>query len=255
MTLRFIALLAGCSLLAGGCASTPEMVEFEPAPEMSLYEGFDQPVETLAVLGPVEADRTLFIRLKEMESSNTLGSTDAPRELQAVLAPASQVGIGAAIPAMFRGGVFSGSPGLVNLACASIRRVTDATLRRTNSLGQYEQACAALAAPGSGGNGDACLASRGSFVDAFRLLGKGDESGARKATAEGLRVRRTCSSARPLARTPVAPGSRGFMIVAALQALDAAPSTYLAREPPPRTAEAMNAAFVVGAKALRAEGR
>jgi hypothetical protein len=234
-------LLLSVILLAPACATQQE-------PNDDLSGGFI-PLErnSAALVGPLKQDRAAFERIKDLEDSGALGTLEGTRELRAALRGASQTMLAATAPSLFRAGVYSGSPELIDISCESMRRVTHAGLRRSNGLGQYEQACDAL-----GGNAPSggCQSVQ-KLVAAYQSLRLGDEKKARQEAAAGLREQGLCSSSKPLVRTPVAPESRGFMIVVALQAMSMPPATYLANEPAPRTADAINAAFAHNARMIK----
>jgi len=88
--------------------------------------------------------------------------------------------------------------------------------------------------------------------EAYSLLAaeKGSEAG--RLAAEAVRLLRDrCAKMTAPLRTPVDPSSRGFLIVWVLHANDAPPTTFLAGETAPATAEAINEGFLRGVQAIR----
>jgi len=79
---------------------------------------------------------------------------------------------------------------------------------------------------------------------------KGPDAG--RAAADAVRLLRDrCPKITAPLRTPVDPGSRGFLVVWVLHANDAPPVTFLAGETAPNTADAINDAFLRGVQAVR----
>jgi len=112
------------------------------------------------------------------------------------------------------------------------------------------QSCAALT--GQRTTNDGCGEGQQKLRDAYALLAsdKGAEAG--RAAAEAVRMLRDrCPKMTAPLRTPVDPGTRGFLIVWALHANDAPPVTFLAGEQAPATAEAINDGFLRGVQAVR----
>lgn len=238
-------LLLSVILLSVACATKPQ----QKREDFGL--GFEPLERTqVALVGPVKEDRAAFSRIKELESNGSLGTIDGTRELSNILRSSSQTMLAATAPSLFRAGVYTGSPELIDISCDSMRRVTHAGLRRSNGLGQFEQACDALSGSVAARSNASC-GSAPKLLSAYQALKLGDEKKARQEAAAGLREQGLCSNNRPLVRTPVAPESRGFMIVVALQALNMPPATFLGNEPAPRTSDAINAAFAQNARMIK----
>ena len=247
--MKYLTALA-LALLPLGCAANRNAAQSRNQVP-PIEEGFLDRAVDAAPLGPIAADRRVFLRIQELSAGDSLAAPDAARELKSTLAEASQTMLAASALGLFRAGVYTGSTDLIDLACGSSRRVTHHALRRANHLGEIEAACGSLASLPSAPKSDVCGTSLRLLLDGYRQLAAGQEEAARKTEAEGLRQWSRCDRARALTRSPVPPTSRGFLVVATLQALDAAPVTYLGGEPAPDTAEAINAAFVQGAKLTR----
>src|SRR5207247_2100035 len=151
---------------------------------------------------------------------------------------------------LFRAGVYLGLPRLIERGCAASRRVTHSALRASGNIDSVVQACDALGTgrPAVG----ACSEGKQMLRDAYGLLASDKPSEAGRMAADGVRLLRDrCPKVKAPLRTPVDPGSRGFLIVWALHANKAPPNTFLAGETAPNTADAINDAFLSGVQAVR----
>lgn len=202
-----------------------------------------------APLGPVDADRAFFTRVRDLDSRGELADRGSAEELQTASEGISQVMLAAAAYRLFQAGVFYGEPRLMQMACGMADRVVHVRLRRARSLEDLEGVCGALARGPSSDKGR-CAKALASLHQGYQHLAQADEAEARRVTAEGLRFRADCEEARPLVRTPVDPASKGFLVVALLQAMDAPSATYLASEGPPRPARSINEAFIQNVQIL-----
>ncbi len=250
-------LLAGALATLSGCAALQVMDEDSPgpAPLPPSYEGgFEgHHVQQALPLGPLPADETVYRTIKQIEAGATWRSADTPVELERLMQDGSQ-SMAATFAQVFRAGVYHGSPRLMDLACRQMALVTHPGLRRQNRLDRFDSACRSLhqRPPGR----DACARSMAGLLEGYDELREGREGPARATTAKALRLRATCPDARPLRRTPVEPSEPGFLVVCVLQAAGAPPITYLAGEPAPRVAEAVDGAYarnvqMLGSTALR----
>ena len=245
-----LSIACAATLMATACAHKP----YEPPADLAQRDwslGFDESrVANSPPVGPLDGDAAGYQIVKLREAQNQLSSPIALQELDQIMPTASQVLSSALALPLFQAGVYRGSPELIDRACASARKVSHAALRATGDLDKVAASCVALTTtrPGSDGCGEGAARLR----DAYALLASGKPSDANKLAAEGVRVLRDrCTRVSSPRRTPVDPSSRGFLIVWALHAAEAPPVTFLAGEPAPRTAEAVNDAFLRGVRALR----
>lgn len=241
--------LAGLLLAAAlgslpGCAALQVMDEESTAqaPETPDFQGgFEgQHVAQALPVGPLPADEAVYRTLKQIEAGGTWRSPATAAELERLMQDASQ-SMAATFGEVFRAGVFHGSPHLIELGCWQMAQVSHPGLRRQNRLDRFDAACQGLHSRPAGS--DACARSMAGLLDGYQALREGSEGPARAASAQALRLRTTCPEARPLRRTPVPPGEPGFIVVCALQAAGAPPITYLAGEPAPRVAVAIDGAY------------
>ena len=237
-------LVVSCASQARGRSSSPPA---SPDWRAGLMEG--RSTATDAPLGPVPTDRTLFERIREMDDRGQLAELGSAEELRGASQGASQVMLAAAAYRRFQVGVFHGDPSLMQVACGMADRVVHVRLRRARSLEDLERVCGELARGPAGAKGR-CGAGLSSLYRGYKLLSEAREEVARRTTAEGLRARAECENARALVRTPVDPSSRGFLVVALLQAMDAPAATYLGGEGPPRAALSINEAFIQNVQIL-----
>jgi len=170
--------------------------------------------------------------------------------LDEIIGASSQVLASAMALPLFRAGVYLGQPRLIERGCTSARRVTHSALRASGNVDAVLQGCGALNAAKQGpptrvrrtAEAPRCLrVARGD---------KGPEAG--RTAADAVRfLRDRCPKITAPLRTPVDPGSRGFLVVWVLHASDAPPVTFLAGETAPNTADAINDAFLRGVQAVR----
>ena len=238
------------ALLVAGCASQSRGPRLEPSgPDWRNGLLEDRPAATDAPLGPVAADRDLFTRIRELDDRGQLAERGSAEELQTASRGASQVMLAAAAYRLFQVGVFHGDPALMSVACGMGDRVVHVRLRRARSLEDLESVCTRLDRGPPPAKG-ACGAGLSSLYQGYKLLAEANEMEARRAAAEGLRSRAQCEEARPLVRTPVDPASRGFLVVALLQAMDAPAAAYLGGQGSPRAARTINEAFIQNVQIL-----
>ena len=205
----------------------------------------------IAPVGPIDSDQSGFNYIRRREQDRDLGSRMTATGLDEIIASSSQVLASAMALPLLRAGVFYGQPRLIERACTSAKRVTHSALRASGNLDAVLQGCAALTGPKSSSS-DSCSDGKQKLRDAYGLLAadKGAEAG--RAAADAVRqLRDRCAKMTAPLRSPVDPGSKGFLIVWTLHANDAPPVTYLAGEPAPNTADAINDAFLRGVQAVR----
>jgi hypothetical protein len=205
----------------------------------------------IAPLGPIDTDQGAYNYIRRREQERDLGSRMTAAGLDEIIAASSQVLASALSLPLFRAGVYFGQPRLIERSCTSARRVTHAALRSSGNVDAVLQACGMLTAAKQGSS-DACGDGRQKLRDAYALLAaeKGQDAG--RAAAEAVRLLRDrCPKMTAPLRTPVDPGSRGFLIVWVLHANDAPPVTFLAGEAAPNTADAINDGFLRGVQAVR----
>jgi len=205
----------------------------------------------IAPLGPLESDQGAYDLVRRRERDRALGSKVTAAQLDEIIAASSQVLASALALPLFKAGVYLGQPRLLEKGCAAARRVTHSALRSASNVDAVLQACGALTAGRT--SSDACGEGQQKLREAYALLAaeKGSEAG--RMAAEAVRLLRDrCPRMTAPLRTPVDPGSRGFLIVWVLHANEAPPATFLAGETAPATAEAVNEGFLRGVQAIRA---
>ncbi|HTO98501.1 MAG TPA: hypothetical protein VMK66_15740 [Myxococcales bacterium] len=205
----------------------------------------------IAPLGPLDTDQGAYDYIRRREQERDLGSRMTASGLDEIIGSSSQVLASAMALPLFRAGVYLGQPRLIERACASANRVTHGALRASGNLDAVLQGCGALNAPRQGG-GDSCADGKQKLREAYAQLAADKAQDAGHTAADAVRMLRDrCAKMTAPLRTPVDPGSRGFLIVWALHANDAPPVTYLAGEPAPNTADAINDGFLRGVQAVR----
>jgi hypothetical protein len=205
----------------------------------------------IAPVGPIDTDQGAYNYIRRREQERDLGSRMTAAGLDEIIAASSQVLASAMALPLFRAGVYYGSPRLIERACTSARRVTHNALRQTGNVDAVLQGCGAVSGPKQGSS-DACSDGKQKLRDAYGLLAADKPQEAGHAAADAVRLLRDrCSKMTAPLRTPVDPGSRGFLIVWVLHANDAPPNTFLAGETAPNTADAINDGFLRGVQAVR----
>jgi hypothetical protein len=205
----------------------------------------------IAPVGPIDSDQSGYNYIRRREQDRDLGSRMTATGLDEIIAASSQVLASAMALPLFRAGVFYGQPRLIERACTSAKRVNHSALRQTGNVDAVLQGCGALTAPKSGSS-DTCGDGKQKLRDAYALLSADKAQEAGRAAADAVRqLRDRCPKMTAPLRTPVDPGSRGFLIVWALHANEAPPVTFLAGETAPNTADAINDAFLRGVQAVR----
>ena len=205
----------------------------------------------IAPVGPIDSDQSAYNYIRRREQDRDLGSRMTAAGLDEIIGASSQVLASAMALPLFRAGVYFGSPRLIERACTAGRRVTHSALRSSGNVDAVLQGCGALTAPKQGSS-DTCGDGKQKLRDAYALLAADKAPEAGRAAAEAVRfLRDRCPKMTAPLRTPVDPGSRGFLIVWVLHANDAPPVTFLAGETAPNTADAINDAFLRGVQAVR----
>jgi hypothetical protein len=203
----------------------------------------------IAPVGPIDSDQSAYDFVRRRERERALGSKLAIAQLDEIVSASSQVLASALALPLFKAGVYLGQPRLLDKGCAAARRVTHAALRSSGNVDAVLQACGALTAGRT--TSDACGEGQQKLRDAYALLSADKAAEAGRSAAEAVRwLRDRCAKMTAPLRTPVDPGSRGFLIVWVLHASDAPPTTFLAGESAPSTAEAINEAFLRGVQAI-----
>lgn len=239
--------------LAGACAHEP------PAPvahERNWEEGLDGAAHRpqIAPVGPLENDQYAYDFIRRREREHALGTKATAADLDEIIAASSQVLASALALPLFRAGVYLGSPRLIEKACAAGQRVVQSALRASGNVEAALQGCSALTSGKS--SNDGCGDGQKKLREAYALLAADKPVDAGHTAAEAVRgLRDTCPKMSAPLRTPIDPGTRGFLIVWVLHANDAPPVTFLAGETAPNTAEAINDAFLRGVQAVRAVAR
>lgn len=206
----------------------------------------------IAPVGPIDTDQSGYNYIRRREQEHDLGSRMTAAGLDEIISASSQVLASAMALPLFRAGVFFGQPRLIERACTSARRVTHSALRASGNLDAVFQGCGALAPASRQGFTDACADGKQKLREAYGLLAADKPTDAGHAAADAVRLLRDrCPKVTAPLRTPVDPSSRGFLIVWALHANDAPGVTFLAGEPAPNTADAINDAFLRGVQAVR----
>jgi len=224
----------------------------QPSAERDWEKGLDATRgPQIAPVGPIDTDQGAYNYIRRREQERDLGSRMTAAGLDEIIAASSQVLASAMALPLFRAGVYLGSPRLIERACTSARRVTHTALRQTGNVDAVLQGCGAVTGAKQGGS-DACGDGRQKLRDAYALLAADKPQDAGRAAADAVRqLRDRCPKMTAPLRTPVDPGSRGFLIVWVLHANDAPPATFLAGESAPNTADAINDAFLRGVQAVR----
>jgi hypothetical protein len=205
----------------------------------------------IAPVGPIDTDQGAYNYIRRREQEHDLGSRMTAAGLDEIIAASSQVLASAMALPLFRAGVYLGQPRLIERACSSARRVTHSALRSSGNVDAVLQSCGALSAARQGSS-DACGDGRQKLRDAYALLAADKAQDAGRTAADAVRLLRDrCPKMTAPLRTPVDPGSRGFLIVWVLHANDAPPVTFLAGETAPNTADAINDGFLRGVQAVR----
>ena len=247
---KFAILTPLAALALAACAHAPEAPP-APSAERDWSRGLDDSkVSQIAPVGPIESDQRAYDMIRRREQQHALGSKATGLELDEIINGSSQVLASSLAMPLFKAGVYLGLPRLIEKGCTAARRVTHSALRASGTTDNVLQACDALTAGRPGR--DACSDGRTKLREAYALLSadKGPEAG--KTAAEAVRdLRDSCPKMKAPLRTPVDPGSRGFLIVWVLHANKAPPTTFLAGESAPATAEAVNETFLRGVQALR----
>ena len=205
----------------------------------------------IAPVGPIDTDQGAYTYIRRREQEHDLGSRMTAAGLDEIIGASSQVLASALALPLFRAGVYLGQPRLIERGCTSARRVTHSALRASGNVDAVLQGCGALNAAKQGLS-DSCGDGRQKLRDAYALLAadKGPEAG--RTAADAVRfLRDRCPKITAPLRTPVDPGSRGFLVVWVLHASDAPPVTFLAGETAPNTADAINDGFLRGVQAVR----
>lgn len=237
-----------CTLVAlFGCAHEDSV---QPLPERDWEKGLDASRgPQIAPLGPIDTDQSGYNYIRRREQDHDLGSRITASGLDEIIASSSQVLASSIALPLFRAGVYYGQPRLIERACAAAARVTHSALRASGNVDAVVQGCSALSGQKLGS--DSCADGKQKLRDAYALLAadKGAEAG--RTAADGVRtLRDRCAKTAAPLRGPVDPSSRGFLIVWTLHANDAPPVTFLAGDPPPNTADAINDAFLRGVQAI-----
>src|SRR6267142_459787 len=240
-------LLAVAASVLASCAHE----EAAQLPDRDWTQGLDGKLAPqIAPLGPLESDQGAYDLVRRRERERALGSRLTGAQLDEIIAASSQVLASALALPLFKAGVYLGLPRLLDKGCVAARRVTHAALRAASNVDAVLQACGTLT--GGRASSDACGEGQQKLREAYALLvaEKGNEAG--HLAADGVRLLRDrCPKMTAPLRTPVDPGSRGFLIVWVLHANDAPPATFLAGETAPNTAEAINEGFLRGVQAVR----
>jgi hypothetical protein len=240
-------LLVLAASLVASCAHE----EVAPPAERDWSQGLDgNHASQIAPLGPLESDQGAYDLVRRRERDRSLGSKVTVAQLDEIIAASSQVLASALALPLFKAGVYLGQPRLLDKGCVAARRVTHSALRTASNVDAVLQACGALT--GGRTSSDACGEGQQKLRDAYALLAaeKGNEAGHLAADAVRL-LRDRCPKMTAPLRTPVDPSSRGFLIVWVLHANDAPPTTFLAGETAPATAEAINEGFLRAVQAIR----
>jgi hypothetical protein len=204
----------------------------------------------IAPVGPIETDQSAYDFVRRRERDRALGTKLTAAQLDEIVAASSQVLASALALPLFKAGVYLGQPRLVEKGCAAAQRVTHSALRSSGNVDAVLQACAALT--GSRSSSDACGEGAQKLRDAYGLLAAEKAADAGRAAADAVRfLRDRCPKMTAPLRTPVDPGTRGFLIVWVLHANEAPPMTFLAGEAAPATAEAINEGFLRAVQAVR----
>jgi len=224
----------------------------QPVAERDWEKGLDAARgPQIAPVGPIDTDQSGYNYIRRREQEHDLGSRMTAAGLDEIIGASSQVLASAMALPLFRAGVYFGQPRLIERACTAARRVTHSALRASGNLDAVFQGCAALTAARQG-SVDSCVEGKQKLREAYALLAADKPQDAGHTAADAVRLLRDrCPKVTAPLRTPVDPGSRGFLIVWALHANDAPPVTFLAGESAPGFADAINDAFLRGVQAIR----
>jgi hypothetical protein len=224
----------------------------QPLAERDWEKGLDAARgPQIAPVGPIDTDQSGYNYIRRREQERDLGSRMTASGLDEIIAASSQVLASAMALPLLRAGVYFGQPRLIERACTAAKRVTHAALRSSGNVDAVLQGCGALTAARQG-TSDACSEGKQKLRDAYALLAADKGTDAGRAAADAVRLLRDrCSKMTAPLRTPVDPGSKGFLIVWVLHANDAPPVTFLAGETAPNFADAINDAFLRGVQAVR----
>jgi hypothetical protein len=205
----------------------------------------------IAPVGPIDTDQGAYNYIRRREQEKDLGSRMTAAGLDEIIGASSQVLASAMALPRVRAGVYYGSPRLIERACTSAGRVTHSALRNTGNIDAVLQGCGALNTARQGTN-DACGDGKQKLREAYAQLAADKPQDAGHTAADAVRMLRDrCPKMTAPLRTPVDPGSRGFLIVWTLHANEAPPNTFLAGETAPNTADAINDAFLRGVQAVK----
>jgi hypothetical protein len=219
--------------------------------ERNWEQGLD-PAHTpqVAPLGPIETDQHAYDFILRREREHALTTKATAADLDEIINASSQVLASALALPLFKAGVYHGRPRLIDRGCTAAQRVTNSALRATGQVEAVQQACAALTTGKS--SNDGCGDAQQKMREAYAQLAAEKAQDAGHTAAEAVRILRDrCPKISAPLRTPVDPSTRGFLIVWTLHANEAPPVTFLAGEPPPATAEAINDGFLRGVQAVR----
>jgi hypothetical protein len=226
----------------------------------TLRQGFLPPrPSAIALLGPLDADSRTLGLVRTPDFAAAIEGRKAGPVLEEATRDSSQVLLAALALPVFRTGVYAGDARLIALSCLMERRVAHFGLRRANRLHAVETACgllanhleaaAAVRASARPAQPQPCSGVEPLYRRGYQALAGDDEETARMLIAEGLRGLAHCAEARPLLRTPVHPASRGFLVVAVLQFLGAAPECFLGGDTaPPELRSSLEAAYASGTR-------
>jgi len=205
---KCIALVSIAALLAGCAHDEPGAPR-----ERNWDQGLDsEHASQIAPLGPVENDQYAYDFIRRREREHALGTKATAADLDEIINASSQVLASALSLPLFKAGVYLGQPRLIERSCTAAQRVTNSALRASGNVEAVLQSCAALT--GQRTTNDGCGEGQQKLRDAYGLLAsdKGAEAG--RAAAEAVRMLRDrCPKMTAPLRTPVDPGTRGFLIV------------------------------------------
>ncbi len=248
---RPIVILSLTALLAACAHEGPPPVIHERDWDHGLDADFGTQI---APVGPIETDQSAYDLIRRREREHALAARATGSELDEIIAVSSQVLASALALPLFKAGVYLGQPRLLDKGCVAARRVTNSALRSSGNIDAVMQACAALTTGRQ--SSDGCGEGQQKLRDAYALLANDKGQDAGRTAAEAVRLLRDrCPKLGAPLRTPVDPGTRGFLIVWVLHANEAPPVTFLAGETAPNTAEAINEGFLRGIQAVRPVAR
>lgn len=224
----------------------------EPLPEPP-FTGFLAERSPPAPLGPASADESAWHIVDGIATDKAFSASSTADELRAALQDTSQMMLSAAAPALFRTGVYVGNTAIVALACDSQARVTTPSLRRSDRLDVYADACHSLRI-GPPAN-HPCPEGARLIVEGYAAIAAGNELSGRATMSRGLASIAACEEGRPLLRSAVPSKSDGFPIVVALQMLGAHPDTWIAGTNAPEPAREINDAYLKNRKSIASNTR